>query len=193
MKIVLVPCAATDWRHEGRMLGRVELSMAEGAERQCLAWADHLRREGAEKIFHSPDELARQTARILGDALHVPTKAIDHLAEIDVGLWAGLPEEDLRKRYASAHEMLCDSPLNVRPPEGEDLCVADVRLRAGLLKVLKRNGQRSIALVLRPLALAMVRRAIEGGDASMIWETTQEPDAPITLEFHGKPTELIQK
>jgi broad specificity phosphatase PhoE len=193
MKIVLVPCAVTEWRQEGRMLGRVELSMADGAEQQCLAWADRLRQEGVEKIYYSPDELAATTARLLGGALDVPVKEVDHLAEVDVGLWAGLPEEELRKRYASTHEVLCDSPLNVSPPEGEDLCVADVRLRAGMLKVLKRNGKQAIAIVLRPLAFAMVRRAIEGGDASVIWETTQEADAPVTIEFNGKPAELVQK
>jgi broad specificity phosphatase PhoE len=193
MKIVLVHCAPTEWRQEDRLLGRVELPMAEGAAQQCAAWADRLRALDVEKIYHSPDELATDTARLLSDSLDVPAKSIDHLAEVDVGLWAGLPGGELRKRYASAHEMLCDAPLHVSPPEGEDLCVADVRLRAGVQKILKKNGQHAIALVLRPLAFAMLRRAIGGGDESTIWETTHEGDDPVVLEFNGAPTALAAK
>lgn len=183
MKIALIPCAASEWREEGRLLGRVEVAPTPQGERDAAVWAESLRPLGLVTILHAGDELSTRTAKIVAKALGIKTRKVSSLAEVDVGLWAGLTEDDLQKRYATAYRELCESPLNVNPPNGETIADAEKRLTTELQKLLKKNGVPAIALVERPLALALTRRSIEGGEEATIWENARDVDAPVVLEI----------
>ncbi len=183
MKVVLVPCAETEWRQEERVLGRVELPPAAEAEKQCSAWVQVLRDAGVQHIFHAPDDLAKMTAKWLGRQLVIPTRAIEGLAEPDAGLWAGLTEQQLKSRFASAHRELRESPLHVSPPAGENLGDAAERLSGALRKLLKRNSDVVLAVVLRPLGLAMARYALEGHEPNGgLWEAARSVRAPVVID-----------
>ncbi len=182
MKIALIPCAATEWHDEGRLLGRVELSPTPAGEEACVRWAEVLKPLDLRRIYHSPDALATRTARLVGRQLLVPTKSARGLAEVDVGLWAGLTEEQLHSRYASAHHELCEFPLNVSPPEGENLADADARLRKFLKKQLAHVEGGGIGLVLRPLALALAWSVLDSREAACLWDTAQQVREPVIVE-----------
>jgi len=187
MKVALIPCAVTDWRQQGRLLGRAELEPAPGAESQFAAWSDKLRPAQLARILHAPDGLSKATAQSIARQLNIPAKALSALVEVDLGLWAGLTEEELKKRYAKAHRQLVDSPLNVSPPNGEDFSNAANRLRACLRKRIKPNGKEAIGLVMRPLTFAMARYLLEGGESVRIWETSQSEAEPVVMECTGVP------
>ena len=187
MRVALIPCADTEWREKGRLLGRVELEPGPTGEDQCTQWAEMLATLDLKQIFHAPDQLATRTAKWLGRKLVVPTKSAGSLAEVDVGLWAGLTEAQLKSRYASAHRELCESPLNVNPPAGESLGAAHARLGAFLKKQMKRNGDVAVGLVLRPVSFAMARCALEGRELSAVWETAKQVTQPIVLDLPSKP------
>jgi len=164
------------------MLGRVELSMTEQGQRACLSWCARLQSMNLERILHAPDELSRSTARLIGRRLDVPTKALEDLVEVDVGLWAGLTQDELKKRYARAFRELCDAPLNVSPPGGENFSQAVERLTRCLRKQLRRTEAEAIAFVLRPLVLALARCILANHDPSAVWETTRRTNEPLILE-----------
>ncbi|MFH1748233.1 MAG: histidine phosphatase family protein [Planctomycetota bacterium] len=183
MKVVLIPCASTEWHEAGRLLGRVELHATSAGEDRCCEWIGELQTLGLAQLFHAPDDLATRTAKLLGRQLLVPTKAIDGLAEVDVGLWAGLTEDQLKSRYASAHRELCESPLNVSPPGGESLGAADLRLKAFLKKQTKRGDNGPVGLVLRPVSFAMARCMLEGRESKAVWETAQHMEHPVVIDL----------
>lgn len=183
MKVALIPCAATEWHEKGRLLGRVELPPTPAGLDECNRWAEGLQALELRQIYHAPDDLATRTAELVGRKLLVPTKAARGLAEVDLGLWAGLTEEDLKSRYISTHRELCESPLNVSPPDGESLGAADARLKAFLKKQLKRNGQAAVGMVLRPVSFAMARYALEGREPSTVWDATRQVREPVVIEF----------
>ncbi len=190
MKVALIPCASTEWREKGRLLGRVELRPTPAGEEHCAGWVNGLRSLGLEQILHAPDELATRTAELLGRQLLVPTKAAEGLAEVDVGLWAGLTEEQLKSRFASAHRELCESPLNVSPPGGESLGAADARLKTFLKKQMKRNGEAVLGLVLRPVTFAIARCVLEGRAPSTVWEAAQAQHEPVVLDLRVQPARV---
>ena len=133
-----------------------------------------LRALGLERILHAPDELATQTAAVLARQLSVPTKALDDLAEVDLGLWTGLTEAQLKTRFASAHRELREAPLNVNPPGGESLSArrrpADRRASASSSR---RTAKTAIGVVLRPDQLGRwPGRTLGGGELSELWEST---------------------
>lgn len=182
MKVALIPCGTTEWREEGRLLGRVELPLTSAGRERCGHWAVQLRALGLKRILHAPDELATQTAATLARQLSVPTKALEDLAEVDLGLWTGLTEAQLKTRFASAHRELREAPLNVNPPGGESLRGAADRLIACIRKQLKKNGKKAIGVVLRPLSLALARSELVGGELSDLWESTADADEPVVIE-----------
>ncbi len=185
MKVVLIPCAATEWREEGRLLGRVELSPGTEAQKQCGQWAAELESAGLSQIYHGPDELATDTAQRIGRCLSVAIKCTDDLAEVDLGLWAGLTDQQLKSRFASAHRELREAPQNVNPPEGENLGDAEDRLRNFLRKQAKRNGngKPAVGLVLRPLSFAILWRALAGEAAPEVWEAVRNSRHPVVVDY----------
>lgn len=189
MKVVLVPCGASEWHKARRLLGRVELPLTEAGRTQCAAWAEGLRGAGVTRIYHAGDELATATAACLAERLAVPTKSLTALREVDLGLWAGLTEAQLRTRYPSAHRELCESPLHVQPPGGEELSAAGERLRSCLRKQVRRNGADIVAVVLRPLALALVQCALTGRAVAEVWQAARSVTEPQVMEVPDEPAQ----
>lgn len=183
MKVALIPCGPTDWQTAGRLLGRVELSLTDAGQQACCAWLEQLQPLGLARLLHAPDELATQTARFLARRLSIPARTVADLNEVDLGLWAGLTESQLKTRYPSAYRQLCDSPLNVHPPDGEDFGAAARRLNACIRKQFRRNGPEVLGLVVRPFSLAMARSALSGAELSDVWETVRAGAAPVVLDY----------
>ena len=182
MKLVLIPVGPCEWRSDGRLLGRVELPLTEGADTAVDAWTDALADVSLGQLFCAPDELASLTAKRIAKQLHVTAKSREGLAEVDLGLWAGLTADELKSRYASAHRELCDAPLNVHPPQGEDFSSAAKRLRRSVQTILKKNGKTNAGLVVRPLAFAMLRKMLGVADGESVWEMARAADAPLVID-----------
>jgi len=182
MRIVLIPCGHTEWTDEGRLLGRVELPLTAEGQRQCAQWAEQLKALGLRRILHAPDELATRTAEALARPLAVPTKAAEDLIEVDLGLWTGLTEAQLKSRYASAHRELCEAPLNVNPPDGEALRVAAERVEECLRKLRRKNGNATLGIVLRPLTFALAQCALAGREFAEMWPLALAADRPVIME-----------
>jgi probable phosphoglycerate mutase len=187
MRIALIPCGETDWGAEGRLLGRVELPLSEAGEARCAAWARELEPLGLERIVHGPDELGKRTATLLAAQLRVPTRALEGLHEVDTGLWSGLTECELKRRYATAHRELKEAPLNVQPPGGEALRSAAKRLAECLDRQIRRNGVVSLGVVARPFALALASCALRNGPTSEVWELAWRVANPIVIECAQQP------
>ena len=190
MKVALIPCGVSEWRQEGRLMGRVDLELAPEADAEFDDWVARLRPTGLTKLFHAPDGLSRDAARRIGRELNIPVKSLDALAEVDLGLWAGLTNTELKKRYAKAARQLADSPLNVVPPNGEDFKEAADRVRGCLKKRIKPNGKAGVGLVMRPIAFTLARHALEGTEPSRLLETSQAQTDLLIVDAHGVP-ELV--
>lgn len=185
MRLALIPCATSEWQQDGRLLGRVELPLADDAELVPQGWVERLRELRLARIYHAPDELAVAMACRLGEELHVPTKAAPELEEVDLGLWTGLTQDQLRERFASAYRQLEESPLTVEPPGGEAFAAAADRLRAWLRARLRRRAAAAAGAVVRPIAFSMLRGLLADGDASAFWEHLA--DQPNLLVAEAAP------
>ncbi len=182
MKIALIPCGGTEWHTEGRLLGRVEVPLTAEGQAHCLEWLAALRAAGVTRILHAQDELTTATAELLARQLAVPTKELDELVEVDLGLWTGLTEQQLKSRFASAHRELGEAPLHVSPPDGESLQVATDRLCGCLRKIIRKNGKTAVGVVLRPLTFALARCALAGAALTEMWATALHADEPVVID-----------
>jgi probable phosphoglycerate mutase len=192
MKFALIPTGACDWRTAGRLLGRVQLALTSEGEKQCDAFAESLRVVGISTVYHGRDELSKHTAKRVARAVDAATRATDKLREVDLGLWAGLTDADLKSRFATAHRQLRESPLTVRPPEGEPLSEAAERLESYLRRTLRRNGKTPVAFVLRPLSMAIADCVLAGKELSDLYAMSRAPDEPRVLKTQELPAPVVK-
>ncbi|MGE3182800.1 MAG: histidine phosphatase family protein [Phycisphaerae bacterium] len=188
MNVVLIPCASSDWREAGRIMGRVELDPAKQGEEHCKGWVEKLRAASIDRIDTSPDDLCKRTAKLLAEKTGAAVKSIPKLDEVDVGLWAGLTLDQLKQRYETAYRELCESPLHVTPPEGESFAHALERLSTCMKKRIRKNGITTLGFVLRPLAFALAQYALlPEFEESDIWSAARAVCEPVYIDASPAP------
>ncbi len=111
----------------------------------------------------------RQTAEVLAEQLHAKVRDHGELHEIDYGLWQGLTTEEIKRRQPRVYRQWTKAPASVRPPEGETLAEAQHRLRHALKEIVRRHKNGTALLVLRPVAMGLLKCLAENGELDDLW------------------------
>ena len=85
----------------------------------------------------------------------VKVKEMDELRNVNQGLWQGLPESDIRKRFPRLFKSGKEDVTAICPPEGETLSDACQRLERVLSKAMRKYD---VMAVVAPEPLATVIR-----------------------------------
>lgn len=139
--IVLIRPGCTDYDEQSRLVGSLEMPMNDAGVQQVEEIVRHLQQEDVqlEAIYTSPSDPACSTARAIAEALQsVKVKELEELRNVDQGLWQGLPEADVRKRYPQFFRNGREKPQTICPPEGETLVDACERLQKVLNKGIRK-------------------------------------------------------
>jgi probable phosphoglycerate mutase len=102
--IGLVRHGETDWNATGRIQGQTDIPLNEAGIRQARALADRLKSEDRiwDAVVSSDLKRARETARVLADALGVPLLPPDpRIRERSFGLAEGTTEEERLRRWGA--------------------------------------------------------------------------------------------
>lgn len=180
-ELLLVRSGRTDWEDQGRLQGHADLPLAESGRAALVASLTHLlgNGDGVElaSVQTAPDEASRETAQMLGERTGSKIRVNENLRALNLGLWEGLPDEQLTERYARSYKAWREDPASANPPEGEPFVAGQVRVLTALVRVLdKASGPTGV--VLRPLEYGLVRAAIAGQSTSKIWGLVE--DGPLT-------------
>ncbi len=139
MKILLIRHGETDWNIERRLQGREDIPLNERGILQAEGCAGALRGIHADIAVTSPLLRARETCRIIAEAMGCREILVDpDLIERDFGAVSGIPQEDI---FAKAME---DGP-DMEPQEavGERMERALLRLargRSGIAVAVSHGG-----------------------------------------------------
>jgi broad specificity phosphatase PhoE len=139
--IVLIRPGETDYDDQSRLLGTLEMPLNAAGVEQVSAIVRHLQQKGIrlECIYTSPVDPACSTARAIAEAHKgVKVKEVEELRNVDQGLWQGLPEADVRKRYPQFFRNGKEKPHTIRPPEGETLGDACERVHKVINKAIRK-------------------------------------------------------
>jgi phosphoserine phosphatase len=181
LRLLLVRSGATEWDKCGRMCGSSDLPLCEEGRAAFLAELEQLGRPGLATVLTSPDEASLVTAGLLAEATGAKIKDYDELREVNLGLWEGRLGSDLEARCRSAYRQWVSDPTTVVPPEGETIEEAEARIVPTLAKLLGKarvGADGAVGLVMRPLALGVVKCWLEGMPTSKLW--TAVHDRPVT-------------
>lgn len=201
--VVLIRPGCTDYDAQSRLIGSLEMPMnAKGVE-QVSAVVEKLQQLGRkpEVILTSPADPACSTARLIAEALGgTKLKKLEELENVNQGLWQGLPEADIRKRYPKVFRSGKEKPHSICPPEGETLSDACSRMQKSLNKAIKKYDV--FALVVADPIATVIRCTLENRlveinaclcgesnrDAVEVFETNGfNSDAFVNAEHSNEP------
>lgn len=191
VKVLLVQTGGTDWDRAGRVAGASDLPLCEAGRAEVLAASAELQGTALSTIFCATDEASVCTARLVADVTGGKVRELDDLQEMHLGLWEGLRTCDLEDKCPTAYRQWMTDPTVVVVPEGETLDEAEARIIGGLAKALgkaKSNGA-GIAVVLRPMALGLVRCWLEGVPTSELWSMLK---GGARIEWRTVPRTLLK-
>lgn len=156
--IVLVRPGCTDYDAQSRLIGSLEMPMNEKGAEQVRLIVQQIEEKQLqlEAVYTSPADPAISTARAIAESQGgVKLKKIDELGNVNQGLWQGLPESEIRKRYPKVFRTGREKPQSICPPEGETLGDACERMQKTLNKAIKKY---SVFAIVVPDPIATVIR-----------------------------------
>lgn len=179
-RVLLMRSGRTEWDLLGRVQGAADLPMgtagAQAAQKQVALFAG----QKLVAIATAPDEASRATAKLLAQATGVKrVTAVPQLGEMALGLWEGLRYEELEQRYCSAGRQFMDNPSGVTAPDGDQVDAYAARVQDAFRQVVgSHRAGSNIGIVVRPLALGLMRCFLNGADICELWAMLKDrPDA----------------
>ena len=114
VRLILVRHGETVWNQENRWQGQADTPLSEAGHEQARQLAQHFldKRRSIQAIYTSDLSRARDTARIIGQTLHIQPIETVAWREMDIGTWSGLTTAEVVTRHAEEWERL---------RQGEDL------------------------------------------------------------------------
>ena len=191
-KLILIRAGDTEWQAQGRLAGDTDLQLNKEGLRQASADAQEVIKFAPRSIQCGGDEATKQTAGIIADAIQIKSKVSEQFREMDLGLWEGLTVEDFRERFSKVYRQWRSDPLAVEPPEGEAVSSVAARLEAGLEKILRRDGDKTMILVLGRFAYAAARCRLDDGGYEHFWEYVEGDDRCHALELDAVKHIVLQ-
>lgn len=189
-RVLLMRSGGTEWDRLGRLQGATDLPIVpEGLER-VQAQLHGLGGQKLDAVVSAPDEASRATAKLLARETGVRRTAhTPELAEMALGLWEGLRQDELGDRYCRAGRLFLEDPSGVMAPAGDQMDEFAARVQGGFSKiVLSHKVGGSIGIVVRPLALGVLRCVLNGADLGRFWAMLEDrPDMEWYQIPHNDP------
>jgi ribonuclease H / adenosylcobalamin/alpha-ribazole phosphatase len=167
-RLVLLRHGATEHSAEHRFSGRNALPLTSAGRAQAGALARRAVALGeVASVVSSPLLRAQQTASAVADALSVPIRTDDGLAEVDFGEWEGLTYAEIEQGWPAELGDWYRSP-DVPPPSGESMTDATARVRQARNRIVASSPGRTTIVVshVTPIKI-LLRLALDAPPATI--------------------------
>jgi broad specificity phosphatase PhoE len=148
--IVLIRAGQTDYDANSRLIGMLEMPINKVGMQEVHDAVAEINGQNLEldMIFAAPGDPAWGTAQAIASELNgIRVKELTELTNVDQGLWQGLPESEVRKRYPRMFKACRGKPQSICAPEGESLSEACKRLSRVLNRAIRKFDVFAIVAV----------------------------------------------
>lgn len=152
--VLLVCSGRSEWDAAGRIEGRSDLALADGAVdvvRGAIARRTRLGGILPDLVLYWGEHGAKQTADVVSGQAACKAKSSDGLAPVSLGLWEGTLEDELMERTPKSFKRWLSDPSSVTAPEGETTGDFEERFVGVLGRVADKHKGKVVAVVLRPM------------------------------------------
>lgn len=181
-KLIVIRAGETAWQQgrptadESRIQGTVSLPLTSAGREALQTIAAKIDQLHPDCLYSSGNESSGPTADYLAQLCELKTKKLPDLHEVDCGLWQGLRISEIKKRYGRAYRQWRCDPTSVRPPQGESLEEAAVRVRESLLCLYRKNQDKTIVVVAAVMAAGLIECLMTGTPLEQLWQIVEEQE-----------------
>ncbi|MEI8176322.1 MAG: histidine phosphatase family protein [Candidatus Omnitrophota bacterium] len=174
-KLILVRHGLTDWNKSGRIQGALDIPLNEEGRKQIqliIAGLAHLK--GVRKIdavYASRLSRSFETAAGIAKVFNVKVKRLAELNEFDQGVWQGLLEKQIEKRFKKIYSAWKADPRLTQPPQGESLAQVSGRVLPAVERMLKQYSGGAICIVTHQLVSAIIQDHYINSASDRIWHS----------------------
>lgn len=127
----------TAWNKDGRVMGRLEISLNHAGILQARRMAKIVSKLAIDAVYSSPLKRALQTARILAKKTRLLVEVDPNLTEVAFGRWEGWRLEQLRRDQA--YHRFLRAPVTAKVPGGETMREVQKRGLAALRRAAEEH------------------------------------------------------
>jgi len=173
-KLILVRPGYTDWSKAGRIQGQLDIPLNIEGKRQirsivaCLANLRGIKEISA--IYTSKLSRSFETAAEVGRIFKLKPNKLSELNELNQGLWQGLLEKEIEKRYKKLYNIWKSNPVSTAPPKGESLKDAYDRVVSASQKIADRHRGRAVCIIAHEIVLTLIKCHYKNLDIAKMWE-----------------------
>jgi broad specificity phosphatase PhoE len=173
-KMYVIQTGRTVWDEQTRVESAPGAPLTQEGQQDVQEAARELAAHAAiTTIYASDGQAEQQTAHLIARTLGAKVRTSRGLREIDYGLWQGLTQEQIKRRQPRLFRQWIDSPATVRPPGGESLDEVQQRLCKAVRGILKRHRNGQALVVLRPVALGLLKCLVRRDRIESLWQNVQ--------------------
>lgn len=192
-QIVLILPGATDYELQGRIHGDLDLPLCPEGCAEIERLGRELQDLGIGTLYTSTCQWAIQSAQTLGKLLGVKVKKLDHLENLDHGLWQGMLIEEVKQKQPKVYRQWQEQPESVCPPQGETIDHARERVAAALAKLLKKHKEGVIGLVVPEPLASLVREFLTKEELGDLWQANCEHGRWTVIDRTDAKTPTVAK
>jgi probable phosphoglycerate mutase len=190
--VLLIRHPRTTWNDTGRYQGRLDAPLSELGKAQMNAAVDVFAGAEIAAIYSSPLRRAATLAERLARSIGAPLTLDDRLAEIGLGGWEGLYEQEIRERYPQMFAQWYGHPERVRFPGGESVADVQSRTAAWLADVFTAYpGDRNVIGVSHSAAIRVLSASALGLDLMHLHRVQVDNCSITTLVGTSPPATLL--
>ncbi len=173
-RIILIRPGATEYDSQGRITGTINLPLSEQGRQQVRQIAEQIADEEIVVVYASPCDAAMETAEVIARATGSRTKKSSKLHNLNLGLWQGKLIKEIRQTQPKLFRKWQEKPDTIRPPEGETLDEARVRVEAAIAKMRRKHKAGTIAIVTPEPLARLIRHFLSNTALGDLWEAECE-------------------
>ncbi len=184
--IYLIRHGQTDWNKKKIFRGRKDIPLNDRGQQEAEALARHLSDVKFDAVYASPLSRAFETASIVARPHGILVEQENGMIDINYGIWEGLSDTQVKKRFPELYALWHTRPQRVRFPEGESLLMVKRRALASINRLTSEQAGGTVAIVSHRVVTKVVMCAVLGLGNDSFWKITQDNCAYNIIHITGE-------
>ena len=186
-RLWLVRHGQTDWNLTGRWQGQAPDApgLNETGYAQALALYEQLKEIKISAIYSSDLLRARQTAELIAEPLGLPVTLEPRLREINLGVWEGMPSEEIKANFPKELASRARNPFHERAPNGESPREVAERVFMAINEIVNKHRDEFVLIVAHGISLAVIICQAEGFPMKDVYLHTPDNAKPYHVQWNS--------
>ncbi|NQU73113.1 MAG: histidine phosphatase family protein [Candidatus Omnitrophica bacterium] len=172
--LILVRHGQTDWNNDNRVQGQLDIPINSNGKRQIasiISGLAHLKGiKSIDALYSSQLSRSWETAEAIGKTFNLKIKKLAELNELNQGVWQGLLEQQIMKRYKKTYAIWKENPVATIPPKGEGIKDAHDRIIPVVQKLIDKHSDGNICIVVHEIVSLIIKSHYMKIDIKKIWQ-----------------------